>query len=135
MGKLDGKIALITGGSEGIGLATAIQFVAEGAYVFITGRRQEVLDAAVKTIGNKNVTAIRADSSKLDQLDNVYNIIEKQKGKLDVLFANAGISVTTPLESITEEHYNSIFDINVKGLYFLLCKKLYDFSPMAVQLS
>jgi NAD(P)-dependent dehydrogenase (short-subunit alcohol dehydrogenase family) len=122
MGKLDGKIALITGGSEGIGLATAIQFVAEGAYVFITGRRQEVLDAAVKTIGNKNVTAIRADSSKLDQLDNVYNIIEKQKGKLDVLFANAGISVTMPLESITEEHYNSIFDINVKGLYFLLCK-------------
>jgi NAD(P)-dependent dehydrogenase (short-subunit alcohol dehydrogenase family) len=124
MGKLDGKIALITGGSEGIGLATAQRFVAEGAYVFITGRRQEVLDAAVKQIGNKNVTAIQADSSKLDQLDNVYKIIEKQKGKLDILFANAGVASSMPLESITENHYNEIFDINVKGVLFTVQKAL-----------
>jgi NAD(P)-dependent dehydrogenase (short-subunit alcohol dehydrogenase family) len=124
MGKLDGKIALITGGSEGIGLATAQRFVAEGAYVFITGRRQEVLDAAVKQIGNKNVTAIQADSSKLDQLDNVYKIIEKQKGKLDILFANAGVAPKMPLESITENHYNEIFDINVKGVLFTVQKAL-----------
>ena len=79
MGKLDGKIALITGGSDGIGLATAQQFVAEGAYVFITGRRKEALDAAVKQIGNKNVTAIQADASKLDDIDNVIKVIKKKK--------------------------------------------------------
>ena len=124
MGKLDGKIALVTGGSDGIGLATAIQFVAEDAYVFITGRRQELLDAAVKKIGSKNVTAIQADSSKLDQIDNVINIIEKQKGKLDIVFANAGVAVTSPLESITEEHYNFIFDLNVKGVLFTVQKSL-----------
>jgi NAD(P)-dependent dehydrogenase (short-subunit alcohol dehydrogenase family) len=124
MGKLDGKIALITGGSEGIGLATAQRFVAEGAYVFITGRRQEALDAAVKQIGNKNITAIQADSSKLDQLDNLYKIIEKQKGKLDILFANAGIATKMPLKSITEKHYNETFDINVKGVLFTVQKAL-----------
>ncbi|CAF1436221.1 unnamed protein product [Adineta steineri] len=124
MGKLDGKIALITGGSEGIGLATAIQFVIEGAYVFITGRRQEALDAAVKKIGSKNVTAIQADSSKLDQLDNVINIIEKQKGKLDIVFANAGVATTSPLDLITEDHYNFIFDLNVKGVLFTVQKAL-----------
>jgi NAD(P)-dependent dehydrogenase (short-subunit alcohol dehydrogenase family) len=124
MGKLDGKIALITGGSEGIGLATAQRFVTEGAYVFITGRRQEVLDAAVKKIDNKNITAIQADSSKLDQLDNVYKIIEKQKGKLDILFANAGIAEYQPLEFVTEKHYDEIFDTNVKGLLFTVQKAL-----------
>ncbi len=123
MGKLDGKIALITGGSDGIGLATAKEFVAEGAYVFITGRRKEVLDAAVKQIG-KNVKAIQADSSKLDDLDNVYKIIKQEKGKLDVLFANAGISSAMPLESITEEFYNNLFDINVKGVLFTVQKAL-----------
>jgi len=124
MGKLDGKIALITGGSEGIGFATAKLFVAEGAYVFITGRRQQQLDAAVQQIGNKHVTAIQADSAKLDQLDNVYKIIEEKKGKLDILFANAGIAPMLPLESITEQHYDEVFDINVKGVLFTVQKAL-----------
>jgi NAD(P)-dependent dehydrogenase (short-subunit alcohol dehydrogenase family) len=123
MGKLDGKIALITGGSDGIGLATAQEFVAEGAYVFITGRRKEALDSAVKKIG-KNVKAIQADSSKLDDLDNVYKIIKQEKGKLDVLFANAGIGGTNPLESITEKFYDDIFNINVKGVLFTVQKAL-----------
>jgi len=123
MGKLDGKIALITGGSNGIGLATAKEFVAEGAYVFITGRRKEALDLAAEQIG-KNVFAIQADSSKLDDLDNVYKIIKQEKGKLDVLFANAGISGAMPLESITEEFYNNLFDINVKGVLFTVQKAL-----------
>ncbi|UJR07290.1 hypothetical protein I4U23_011578 [Adineta vaga] len=124
MGKLDGKIALVTGGSEGIGLATAAQFVIEGAYVFITGRRKEVLDEAVKKIGSENVSAIQADSTKLDQIDNVINIIEKQKGKLDILFVNAGTSTSLPLGSITEDHYNFIFDLNVKGVLFIVQKAL-----------
>jgi len=123
MGKLDGKIALITGGSDGIGLATAEEFVAEGAYVFITGRRKEALDLAVKKIG-KNVKAIQADSSKLDDLENVYKIIKQEKGKLDVLFANAGIGGTNPLESITEKFYDDIFNINVKGVLFTVQKAL-----------
>jgi NAD(P)-dependent dehydrogenase (short-subunit alcohol dehydrogenase family) len=123
MGKLDGKIALITGGSDGIGLATAEEFVAEGAYVFITGRRKEALDSAVKQIG-KNIRSIQADSSKLDDLDNVYKIIQQEKGKLDVLFANAGIGGTMPLESITEKFYDDIFNINVKGVLFTVQKAL-----------
>ncbi len=96
----------------------------EGAYVFFTGRRQQALDEAVKQIGNTNVTAIQADSTKLDQLDNVYNIIEQQKGKLDILFANAGFATKVPLASITEEHYDEIFDINVKGVLFTVQKAL-----------
>ena len=123
MGKLDGKIALITGGSDGIGLATAQEFVAEGAYVFITGRRQEALDLAVKQIG-KNVKSIQADSSNLTDLDNVYKIIKQEKNKLDILFANAGIGGTMPLESITEEFYDERFNINVKGVLFTVQKAL-----------
>jgi NAD(P)-dependent dehydrogenase (short-subunit alcohol dehydrogenase family) len=123
MGKLDGKIALITGGSDGIGLATAQQFVAEGAYVFITGRRKEALDLAVKQIG-KNVFAIQADSSNLDDLDNLYKIIKQEKGNLDILFANAGIGGTMPLELITEKFYDEIFNINVKGVLFTVQKAL-----------
>ncbi|CAF0734908.1 unnamed protein product [Adineta steineri] len=123
MGKLDGKIALITGGSDGIGLATAQQFVNEGAYVFITGRRQEALDSAVKKVG-KNIFAIQGDSSKLDDLDKVYKIIQEQKGKLDILFANAGIASSMPLESITEDFYDNIFNINVKGVLFTVQKAL-----------
>ncbi|CAF1321910.1 unnamed protein product [Rotaria sordida] len=123
MGKLDEKIALITGGSDGIGLATAILFVAEGAYVFITGRRKEALDLAVKQIG-KNVTAIQADSSKLDDLDNVYKIIKQEKNKLDILFANAGVAGSIPLESITEKFYDDIFNVNVKGVLFTVQKVL-----------
>ncbi|CAF0803610.1 unnamed protein product [Adineta steineri] len=123
MGKLDGKIALITGGSDGIGLATAQQFVNEGAYVFITGRRQEALDSAAKKVG-KNIFAIQGDSSKLDDLDKVYKIIQEQKGKLDILFANAGIASSMSLESITEDFYDNIFNINVKGVLFTVQKAL-----------
>ncbi|CAF1456097.1 unnamed protein product [Adineta steineri] len=123
MGKLDGKIALITGGSDGIGLATAEQFVNEGAYVFITGRRQDALDSAVKKIG-KNISAIQADSTKLDDLDKVYKAIKEQKGKLDILFANAGVAGAMPLESTTEEFYDKIFNVNVKGVLFTVQKAL-----------
>ncbi|CAF0941652.1 unnamed protein product [Adineta steineri] len=123
MGKLDGKIALITGGSDGIGLETAQQFINEGAYVFITGRRQEVLDSAVKKIG-KNISAIQGDSSKLDDLDKIYKVIKEQKGKLDILFANAGVASSMPLESITEEFYDNMFNINVKGVLFTVQKAL-----------
>jgi NAD(P)-dependent dehydrogenase (short-subunit alcohol dehydrogenase family) len=121
--KLEGKIALVTGGSTGIGLATAQEFVAEGAYVFITGRRQPELDAAVKTIGS-NVTAIQADSSNLAHLDKVYAQIKQEKGHLDVLFANAGGGEFAPLGSITEEHFDKTFATNVKGLVFTVQKAL-----------
>ncbi|BDI29641.1 oxidoreductase [Capsulimonas corticalis] len=121
--KLEGKIALITGGSSGIGLATAQRFVAEGAYVFITGRRQAELDAAVQTIG-KNVTAVQADASNLDDIDRLYSVIEKEKGKLDILFANAGVGSLVPLGSITEEHFDKTFNTNVKGLLFTVQKAL-----------
>ena len=125
MGKLDGKIALITGGSEGIGLATAERFLAEGAeHVFITGRRQQALDAAIKHIGKKNITAVQGDTSNLADLDKLYNLIKKQKGRLDILFANAGISEPAPLGSITEEHFDREFNINVKGLLFAVQKAL-----------
>ena len=123
MGKLDGKVVLITGGSEGIGLTTAELFVEEGAYVFITGRRQEPLDAAVKQIG-KNIRAIRGDSSKLDDLDHIYNVIKEEKGKLDVVFANTGIIISNPLASITEKSFDDVFNINVKGLLFTVQKAL-----------
>jgi NAD(P)-dependent dehydrogenase (short-subunit alcohol dehydrogenase family) len=122
-GKLAGKIAVVTGGSTGIGLATAKRFVAEGAYVYITGRRQAELDAAVKTIGS-NVTAVKADSSKLEELDKLYAQIKREKGRVDVLFANAGGGEFAPLGSITEEHYDRTFDTNVKGLVFTVQKAL-----------
>lgn len=121
--KLEGKIALVTGGSTGIGLATAKQFVAEGAYVYITGRRQPELDAAVKTIGS-NVTAIRADASILADLDRLYAQIKQEKGRLDVLFANAGGGEFAAIGSITEEHFDKTFNTNVKGLLFTVQKAL-----------
>jgi NAD(P)-dependent dehydrogenase (short-subunit alcohol dehydrogenase family) len=121
--KLEGKIALVTGGNSGIGLATAQRFVEEGAYVYITGRRQPELDAAVSLIGN-NVTAIQADSTKLEDIDRVYATIEKEKGHLDVLFANAGAGSLLPLGSITEEQYDKTFDLNVKGVLFTVQKAL-----------
>lgn len=123
MGKLEGKIALVTGGNSGIGLATAKEFVNEGAYVFITGRRQEELDAAVKAIG-KNVTAVKGDVANLADLDALYAQIEKEKGKLDVVFANAGAAEFAPLGEITEEHFDKYFGINVKGLLFTVQKAL-----------
>jgi NAD(P)-dependent dehydrogenase (short-subunit alcohol dehydrogenase family) len=123
MGKLTGKIALVTGGSEGIGFATAQEFIKEGAFVFITGRRQAQLDEAVKALGDQAV-AIQADAAKLEDLDRLYAEIKQKKGKLDVLFANAGIFSGIKLGEITEEHYDSIFGINVKGLLFTVQKAL-----------
>jgi NAD(P)-dependent dehydrogenase (short-subunit alcohol dehydrogenase family) len=123
MDKLEGKTALVTGGSSGIGLATAKRFVSEGAYVFITGRREPELAAAVEEIG-RNVTTVRGDVSKLDDLDRLFARIEREKGRLDVLFANAGVARYAPLGKITEEFYDSIFDVNVKGLLFTVQKAL-----------
>jgi NAD(P)-dependent dehydrogenase (short-subunit alcohol dehydrogenase family) len=123
MGKLDGKIALVTGGNGGIGLATAKRFVAEGAYVFITGRREGELAAAVKDIG-RNVTAVQGDVSNLADLDRLFGQIRREKGKLDIVFANAGIAKYAPVGAITEELYDSIFNINVKGLLFTVQKAL-----------
>src|SRR2546421_719192 len=123
MGKLDSKIALVTGGSSGIGLATAKQFVGEGAYVFVTGRRDPQLAAAVKEIG-RNVTGVRGDVSNLGDLDRLFAQIKREKGKLDIVFANAGVATYASFGQITEEHYDSIFNINVKGLLFTVQKAL-----------
>jgi NAD(P)-dependent dehydrogenase (short-subunit alcohol dehydrogenase family) len=123
MSKLEGKIALITGGNSGIGLATAKLFVNEGAYVFITGRRNAELSAAVKEIG-RNVTGVQGDVSKLDDLNRLFAQIKREKGKLDIVFANAGAAKYAPLGKITEELYDSIFNINVKGVLFTVQKAL-----------
>ncbi len=118
-GKLEGKVAVITGGNSGIGLATAQRFVAEGAYVFITGRRQAELDSALMELG-ENVTAVQADVAKLADLDRLYAIVKAKKGRIDILFANAGGSELAALGEITEEHFDKIFDANVKGLLFTI---------------
>ena len=123
MDKLEGKIALITGGNSGIGLATAKRFVDEGAYVFITGRREPELAAAVKEIG-RNVTGVLGDVSNLGDLDRLFAQIKREKGKLDIVFANAGVARFAALGTITEDLYDSIFDINVKGLLFTVQKAL-----------
>lgn len=114
-GRLDGKIARVTGGSSGIGLATAKRFVEKGATVYITGRRQERLDAAIASI-SVDVTAVRADSGVIANLEKLYATIRTKSGKLDVLFANAGIAAFVPLESTIEEHYDSILNTNLKGI-------------------
>jgi NAD(P)-dependent dehydrogenase (short-subunit alcohol dehydrogenase family) len=123
MGKLEGKIALVTGGTSGIGLATAKSFMTEGAYVFITGRRAPELAAAVKEIGS-NVTGIQGDVSNLGDLNRLFEQIKREKGKLDIVFANAGTAKYAPLGQITEELYDSTFDTNVKGLLFTVQKAL-----------
>jgi NAD(P)-dependent dehydrogenase (short-subunit alcohol dehydrogenase family) len=123
MGKLEGKVALVTGGNSGIGLATAKQFVNEGAYVFITGRREPELAAAVAEIG-RNVTGVQGDVSNLGDLDRLFAQIKREKGKLDIVFANAGVAKYARFGTITEEHYDSIFNINVKGLLFTVQKAL-----------
>ena len=123
MSRLEGKIALVTGGNSGIGLATAKRFVKEGAYVFITGRRDAELAAAVKEIG-KNVTGVQGDVSNLGDLDRLFAQIKREKGRLDIVFANAGVAKYAPFGAITEELYDSIFDINVKGLLFTVQKAL-----------
>jgi NAD(P)-dependent dehydrogenase (short-subunit alcohol dehydrogenase family) len=122
-GKLEGKVALITGGNSGIGLATAAQFVNEGAYVFITGRRKPELDAAVKQI-QKNVTSVQGDVANLADLDRLFATVKRQQGRLDVLFANAGFLELAPLGSITEDHFDNLFDVNVKGVLFTVQKAL-----------
>jgi NAD(P)-dependent dehydrogenase (short-subunit alcohol dehydrogenase family) len=121
--RLEGKIAVITGGSSGIGLATAKRFVEEGAYVFITGRRKSELDAAVNQIG-RNVTGVQSDVSKSADIDKLYTAVKEQKGKLDIVFANAGIGEFAPLDQITEDHFDKQFNVNVKGLLFTVQKAL-----------
>ncbi|HYR20775.1 MAG TPA: glucose 1-dehydrogenase [Myxococcales bacterium] len=123
MGKHEGKVAVITGGTSGIGLATAQRLQREGAYVFITGRRQAELGAAVEKIGG-NVTGVQGDVSRLEDLDRLYAIVKKEKGRIDILFANAGTGEFSPLGAITEEHFDRIFDTNVKGLLFTVQKAL-----------
>jgi NAD(P)-dependent dehydrogenase (short-subunit alcohol dehydrogenase family) len=122
-GKLEGKIAVITGGNSGIGLATAKDFVAQGAYVFITGRRQPELDAAVKKIGH-NVTAVPGDVARLADLDRLFATVKAEKGRIDILFANAGTAEFAALGEITEDHFDKIFDTNVRGLLFTVQKAL-----------
>ena len=122
-GKLEGKVAVITGGTSGLGLATAERFVAEGAYVFVTGRRQHELDGAVEKIG-RNVTGVQGDIANLADLDRLYATVKEQKGRLDVLFANAGGGAFMPLGEITEAHYDKYFGINVKGTLFTVQKGL-----------
>jgi NAD(P)-dependent dehydrogenase (short-subunit alcohol dehydrogenase family) len=122
-GKLEGKVALVTGGNSGIGFATAKQFVDEGAYVFITGRREPELAAAVKEIG-RNVTGVSGDVSKLGDLDRLFAQIKREKGKLNIVFANAGAARYAPLGAITEELFDFHFNANVKGLLFTVQKAL-----------
>jgi NAD(P)-dependent dehydrogenase (short-subunit alcohol dehydrogenase family) len=120
--RLQGKVAVITGGTTGIGLATAKLFVKEGAYVFIMGRRQKELDAALKAIGS-SVTGVQGDVARLPDLDRLYEAV-KAKGTLDIVFANAGIAEFAALGKITEEHFDKLFDINVKGTLFTVQKAL-----------
>jgi NAD(P)-dependent dehydrogenase (short-subunit alcohol dehydrogenase family) len=122
LGKLQGKVAVITGGTAGIGLAAAKLFVREGAYVFITGRRQKELDEAVKAIGS-NVAGVQGDVAKLADLDRLYETV-KTKGRIDIVLANAGLAEFSPLEKITEEHFDKLFNLNVKGALFTVQKAL-----------
>jgi NAD(P)-dependent dehydrogenase (short-subunit alcohol dehydrogenase family) len=123
MSAMDGKVAVITGGNSGIGLATAKRFVQEGAYVFITGRRQAELDAAVSLIG-KNVTAVQGDVSKLDDLDRLYEVVRKAKGRVDVVFANAAVVDPVSLAESTAETFDRHFALNARGAYFTVQKAL-----------
>jgi len=123
MGKLQGKIALVTGGTSGIGLATARLFVAEGAHVFITGRRQKNLDEALSELG-ANVTAVQGDVANLNDLDRLFSVIKQEKGRLDIVFANAGAAEFAPFGQVDEAHFDRMFDGNVKGLLFSVQKAL-----------
>jgi NAD(P)-dependent dehydrogenase (short-subunit alcohol dehydrogenase family) len=123
MGRLEGKVAVITGGSSGMALASAKLFVEEGAYVFITGRKQEQLDEAVKLIG-RNVTGVRGDAANLDDLDRLFDTVKREKGKIDVLFASAGKGAAVPLGEITEQHFDAAFGLNTRGTLFTVQKAL-----------
>ena len=127
MGKLDGKVAVITGGSSGMALASAKLFVEEGAYVFITGRRQEALNEAIKLIG-RNVTAVRGDAANLDDLDRLFDTIKREKGKIDILFASAGSGESSMLGEVTEKHFDTVFGLNTRGTLFTVQKALPLFS-------
>jgi NAD(P)-dependent dehydrogenase (short-subunit alcohol dehydrogenase family) len=123
MGKLDGKIAVVTGGSSGMALASARRFVEEGAYVFITGRKQETLDEAVRLIG-RNVTAVRGDAANLADLDRLFDTVKREKGAIDILYASAGIGEPLPLAEITEAHFDATFNLNARGTLFTVQKAL-----------
>ena len=123
MGKLNGKVAVITAATSGMALATAKLFVAEGAYVFITGRDKTKLDAAVKAIG-KNVTGVQGDAANLADLDRLYETVKKEKGHIDILFASAGTGEFAPIGQITEKHFDDTFDLNVRGTLFTVQKAL-----------
>jgi NAD(P)-dependent dehydrogenase (short-subunit alcohol dehydrogenase family) len=123
MGRLAGKVAVITGGNSGIGLAAAKRFVSEGAYVFITGRRQDELDKAVATLGSGS-RGVQGDVSNLNDLDRLFATVRAEKGHVDVLFANAGIGGMSPLGSIPEDQFDKIFDVNVKGTLYTVQKAL-----------
>jgi NAD(P)-dependent dehydrogenase (short-subunit alcohol dehydrogenase family) len=123
MGKLEGKVAVITAATSGMALATAKLFVEEGAYVYITGRRKNKLDEAVKLIG-KNVTGVQGDASNLADLDHLYDTVKREKGKIDILFASAGQGELAKLEEVTEEHFDKTFDLNVRGTLFTVQKAL-----------
>ena len=123
MGKLDGKVAVITAATSGMALATAKLFVQEGAYVFITGRRQDKLDEAVKAIG-RNVTGVQGDAANLADLDRLYETVKKEKGKIDVLFASAGQGEFASIDQVTEEHFDKTFNLNVRGTLFTVQKAL-----------
>ena len=123
MGKLDGKVAVITAGTSGMALATAKLFVEQGAYVFITGRRQDVLDKAVREI-RRNVTGVQGDGSKLDDLDRLFETVKREKGSIDVLFASAGRGEFASIDQVTEQHFDDIFDLNVRGTLFTVQRAL-----------
>jgi NAD(P)-dependent dehydrogenase (short-subunit alcohol dehydrogenase family) len=127
MGKLDGKVAVITAATSGMALATAKLFVEEGAYVFITGRRKDKLDEAVKAIG-RNVTGVQGDAANLTDLDRLYATVKKEKGKIDILFASAGFGELAKIGEITEESFDKTFDLNVRGTLFTVQKALPLFS-------
>ena len=134
MERLKDKIAVITGGSSGKGLATAQRFVAEGAYVFITDRRESELDAAVKQIGGDSISGVQGDVSNMADLDRLYAVVGEQKGRINILFANAGIGEFAALGTITKAHFDKIFSVNVKGLLFTVYKKHFHCFMMVAQL-
>jgi NAD(P)-dependent dehydrogenase (short-subunit alcohol dehydrogenase family) len=123
MSKLNGKVAVITGGSSGIGLASAKLFVEEGAHVYITGRRQAELDKAVAAIG-RNVTAVQGDAASLEDLDRLYRLVRETHGRVDVVFANAGLVEHQTIDTVTPEHFDKTFDLNVRGVLFTVQKAL-----------
>ena len=123
MGKLEGKVAVVTGGNSGIGLATAKRLVEEGAHVIITGRREKELKEAAALIG-RNVTTVAGDVSRLDDLDRLYAVVKQKHGHIDVLFANAGWGEVAPIGTATEAHFDKTFDLNAKGTFFTVQKAI-----------